>query len=1277
MTGSDTSSYKEENGINTVPADAQSVVESSAQSAVSLNRGVTSSSSIYLDELPPSNLNLAEKTTDSGISNSQNMTSSPVFSDQFHTPALGMEEDSPESSQVRPGSGGSETLEGTKNKKTGTDMSGNSDSSETSIGERAIPSKSRRMWEEFKFKLIHYNSTYVDPYNDALTKNRTIYVNMPLPPQDLDSRTGFPKMQFARNKIRTTKYTPLSFVPKNIYFQFHNIANIYFLAVAILSAFSIFGVSIPGLAAVPIISIVIITAIKDAIEDYRRTVLDLELNNTVTSILSGYRNPNVLDGNISTWRKFKKFCTRFFLKIYRSIKRGIWKRHRKSTRSRDHSDIYHDPDAELYTIRSLETGGSRSLHEELLDDDEEDYGTVIDPSIPITGKVKFRRNYWKNVKCGDLLKIHNDEEVPADIVILSTSDADGACYIETRNLDGETNLKVRQCLKATSKIKRSRDLEQAVFKVECERPHPGLYSFNGVLKFPQPLNNTDPQNNFVFAHQTDHENNSTERSEPISINNFLLRGSVIRNTKWVIGVVVYTGGESKIMLNGGSTPAKRSRIIRTLNFNVIVNFALLFGLAIVAGVYEGVYWGRTNTSLYYFEYVNSFPAASVQGFITFWAAVILLQNLVPISLYISIEIIRTVQAWFIYSDFNMYYAPLDYRCIAKSWNISDDLGQLEYIFSDKTGTLTQNVMEFRKCTINGVSYGKAFTEAMLGMLKRSGEDYERIATEAKAEIVEEKASMITQLRAISDNKFMYDDEIPFVSANIVDAMTGGDGEEQKQAIDKFALGLSLCHSVIPEIVGESQSRIEFKAQSPDEAALLEAAKDLGYVFIERTRTGVILQVQGVTKEYTLLRTLEFNSARKRMSVIIKPCDSDKILLICKGADSMIYSRLGPHNNQDMLTTTAQHLEEYANEGLRTLCLAQRELTPEQYESWLAKHIEASSALEDREEKMEEVADEIEQDLTLLGGTAIEDRLQDGVPDTIALLGQAGIKLWVLTGDKVETAINIGYSCNLLEGGMDLLVVQVPSSNEGLLNQRDIVEKHLEKYLGYFQLQGTNDEIKVAAKDHSVPSPKYGVVVDGDVLKVMVGDEELEKKFVLLCKQCRSVLCCRVSPAQKAAIVRMVKQSLDVTTLAIGDGANDVAMIQEADVGVGIAGLEGRQAVMSSDYAIAQFRFLANLVLVHGHWSYMRVAELTANLFYKNVVFTLTLFWYEIFNSFDTSYLFNYTYITLFNLAFTSLPVILLGFLDQDVPYEVLLKIPKLYQVGIFKKLWTQTKFWYV
>lgn len=964
--------------------------------------------------------------------------------------------------------------------------------------------------------------------------------------------------------------------------------------------------------AVPLIAIVVVTAIKDAIEDWRRTVLDNELNNAPVYRLVDWNNVNATDDKISLWRRFKKGCTRVTMGTYKLM----FTRKKKNDdgvpegrpsymatprtsmyqgppeNPNDYSEVLDNGAIQMKPVSNVERSSEWPLSsddeivhlrpDKYFNEDSEEptpkrAGSVLHRNRPTPGTARFKRDYWKNIKVGDFVRIYNGDPIPADMVIISSSDPDGACYIETKSLDGETNLKVRHALHCGRQVKHARDCEKAEFVIDSEAPHLNLYSYNGAVRWEQ-IDSDAPGTP------------GSEMVEPITISNVMLRGCSLRNTEWVLGVVIYTGSDTKIMLNSGQTPTKRAKLSKELSWDVLWNFLLLFCMCFISGVVNGVAWGSSHRSLNYFDLKAYGKYPAITGIITFFVAVILFQNLVPISLYITLEIVRTIQAAFIYSDVFMYYDKLEMSCVPKSWNISDDLGQIEYIFSDKTGTLTQNLMEFKKCSINGVPYGDAYTEAELGIQRRQGVNVDKEIPKMDERLRDEKERMIDMLRRVHDNPYLQEQNLTFITPDFVADVSGQSGLSQKREIERFMLVLALCHTVVTEHTPGDPPSIEFKAQSPDEAALVGTARDCGFTVLGRSGDDIIVNVLGEERTYTVLNVLEFNSSRKRMSSIVRMPDGS-IRLLCKGADSVIYSRLAPGQQQELRKSTAEQLEQFAREGLRTLCIAERKISEKEYQAFSKEHDIAAAALTERDEKLEEVANEIEQNLMLIGGTAIEDKLQDGVPDTIALLARAGIKLWVLTGDKVETAINIGFSCNLLNNEMELIVFNVPE------NQPEKAATDLEEQLQKFGLTGSDEELMAARQDHKPPAGKHAVVIDGDTLKLMLS-EELKQKFLLLCKQCKSVLCCRVSPAQKAAVVNMVKNGLNIMALAIGDGANDVSMIQEADVGVGIAGEEGRQAAMSSDYAIGQFRFLRRLILIHGRWCYRRMGECTANFFYK-------------------------------------------------------------------------------
>lgn len=580
-------------------------------------------------------------------------------------------------------------------------------------------------------------------------------------------------------------------------------------------------------------------------------------------------------------------------------------------------------------------------------------------------------------------------------------------------------------------------------------------------------------------------------------------------------------------------------------------------------------------------------------------------------------------------------------------------------------------MELRKCSIAGYVYGYLPANTV-------AEDWDSLENDT-----------IKYLQAILPYRYVPPSNFKFVDPLLFDHIR--DDCEQRTHIVYFFLTLIVCHTVLidrdererylddnaenaqlghvpndeallRDSAGKDNLKQEllphlfhFKAQSPDEAALVAAARDLGFVFLGRDHNMIFVSVLGEFEAITVLHVLEFDSERKRMSVIVQRRNGE-LLLMCKGADNIIFERLSmPSKESEIARMTQQQLENFAEEGLRTLCLGYRILDHNLYREWSERFVLALAETVSRDLLTAALSDEIETDLTLLGATAIEDRLQDGVPECIELLQRAGIKIWVLTGDKMETAINIGFSCKLLHKRMVLLVVKGQDAEGTFTQLRNAYEKIWGRYFSCY------------STDHLMPAEgiddQFALIIEGGALKHAVEGKN-RKLFVKLSSKCTSVICCRVSPLQKATVVELIKKSKNVMTMAIGDGANDVSMIQAADVGVGIAGQEGMQAVMSSDYAVAQFRFLERLLLVHGRWAYIRTAETILCSLYKNVAFVVLLFWYQFYCGFTAQYVYDYMYMLFFNLCFSILPLLLLGFLERDLPAERLLAVPQIYSLGI-------------
>ncbi|KAG5027792.1 hypothetical protein JHK87_011306 [Glycine soja] len=686
----------------------------------------------------------------------------------------------------------------------------------------------------------------------------------------------------------------------------------------------------------------------------------------------------------------------------------------------------------------------------------------------------------------------------------------------------------------------------------------------------------------------------------------LLRDSKLKNTDYIYGIVIFTGHDTKVMQNSTDPPSKRSKIERKMDKIIYILFSTLVLISFIGSVFFGVetkrdissgryrrwYLRPDNTTVFYDP-----RRATLAAVLHFLTALMLYGYLIPISLYVSIELVKVLQSIFINHDQEMYFEETDRPARARTSNLNEELGQVDTILSDKTGTLTCNSMEFVKCSIGGIPYGRGMTEVEKALVRR-----------------------------------------------------GSDVES--------------------EVDGGSSD---------------------------------ILESQIV---YRLLHVFEFSSSRKRMSVIVRN-EENQLLLLCKGADSVMFERISQHGRQ-FEAETRDHIKRYSEAGLRTLVIAYRELDEEEYKLWDNEFSKIKTTVtEDRDVLVDAAADKMERDLILLGATAVEDRLQKGVPECIEKLARAKIKLWVLTGDKMETAVNIGYACSLLRQDMKQIVITLDSPDILSLEKQGDKEALSKASLESIkkQIREGISQIKSAKESSNTnkgSSSGFGLIIDGKSLDYSL-NKNLERSFFELAINCASVICCRSSPKQKARVTKLVKLGTGKTTLSIGDGANDVGMLQEADIGVGISGAEGMQIMLNYGeielYIINRvvkpicmqhridlegedcsnsIRTTLTISLVNVRSQPLKVDLLVASHFDASVRFSgqplhssipvsgafAVGTWTLVLSAYINDAAYNDWYMSFYNVFFTSLPVIALGVFDQDVSAKLCLKYPYLYLEGV-------------
>ncbi|KAM5346014.1 hypothetical protein ACJ41O_011875 [Fusarium nematophilum] len=1055
------------------------------------------------------------------------------------------------------------------------------------------------LWEKYFLQLVLRRFPLPPSKDGRKIPLRMGYVQ---PAALVDERRGAP---YISNEIRTTTYTVWDFLPRQLVYQFTRLANSYLLTVSILQA-------IPGLSTtgsfttlIPLVIFITIIIAKEGYYDWKRYRQDVAENNRSVTVLRG------------------------------SASRG--------------------------------------------------YG--VDDVVDL----QWVTTKWRDLKVGEVIRLFSGDDVPADLVLLHAVGDKELAFVETMALDGETNLKAKRRPANLGDCSTIDNIACCEGAFSIEDLNSDLYRFDSKLT-------------------------ARGRTLPLTINEAIYRGSAIRNTPEVVGIVVNTGEECKVRMNSKmKIKAKKPRLERLTNYVVLSLILFIAALSSLATLGYTL-WKNQSEGRAWYLFGSRVPMVQI-----FFGFVIMFNNVIPLALYVGLEGIKLGQMSLISNDVHLYDEKSDTPARVNTTNNLDDLGQISYLFTDKTGTLTDNIMNLRKISVAGTSWLHQ---------KDSAQDQD---WEDNLGVSGRELTTKSLLRYVHS-----DPQSPFAFH-----------------VKRFILAMALCHTCLPT-TSTKTGETDFEASSPDELALVRAAQEMGFLVDERSSESTTIHITDSLGnierlEFEVLHTIEFSSKRKRMSIILR-CPDGSLWLICKGADSIILPQLamaprdmlydleqtsspsgdtlkhsptlrspwrlrpsdegdqewletqeemgedytnrresagvfpqgedmiplreniraagkaGPFNDRTLhniigaavtggheepqcIRQCFAHMERYATEGLRTLVYAGKTVSEREYQDWKKQYRDAETSLHNRQERIERVGELMEQSLHFLGVSAVEDKLQQEVPETIEKLRRADVKIWMLTGDKRETAISI---CG---PNTSLYVVDVAA--------------------GDLELQMTS--VADSAIYSAEPPSHTAVVIDGATLTAIEKDRRgrLRRLFHDLAPSIGSVICCRASPSQKALLVRIIgngaqsesrrgrfswlapwSEPRKPLTLAIGDGANDVPMILTASVGVGISGREGQQATRVADFSISQFRFLARLMLVHGRWNYYRTTRFILVTFWKEVLFYFPQAIFQVLAGTTGTSLYD-SQSLMFTSYLTAATMLVVGMYEQDLKADTLLAVPEL------------------
>ena len=928
------------------------------------------------------------------------------------------------------------------------------------------------------------------------------------------------------NKVENNKYNMLLFLPTVIYNQFKQFGNFFYLVMAISQFIPDIKVGFLFAYVSPLCVVVIVSLLKELIDDVNRRIQDLKTNSTKVTTIQFIKNKK----NKNSLKELKK------------IKKS-----------------------------------------------------------------------YSNLKIGDIIELNKDEKVPADIIVLKTfnESEDSNTFIRTDQLDGETDWKLRKAPGITQKLNEAQILELNGF-INYEPPSKFIYNFEGFISI------KNSEGNII--------------KEALGLENTMWESTILATQK-IIGIVIYTGKETRARMNSSMPKIKLGIVDHELNMVTFYLFCIMLCAAMFLTLLKG-YYSRM--------------------FFTFFKFIVLFCAIIPIALRVNLVISKTFFSVRINKDKSI---P---ETIARNSTIPEELGRLSYIFSDKTGTLTKNEMIFKNIAMETDQFGQESFNDLKDILEDECkindapllDIYNKLKENDEInnnDIINEDDNNNT---SINNNKNLIDDS-PLSTDNLI---SNENIKEKKphshrkkhkklrrsrnKIIKDIITSMLLCNNVTPIISNENPDIITYQASSPDEIALVKFAEKLNMRLIYRTDKEIkIKNISGTIEEYNILANFPFSSDTKRMGIILQNKKYGHIIFYLKGAENVMMNFV----KKEYVGYIKENTENLATKGLRTLVLTQKLIPQKEFKIWFDEYSEALTSMDNRKQKLRDVISKLENNMEFLCVTGVEDLLQNEVATTIDNLRNAGIKLWMLTGDKVETATCISISTGLKAKNHKIFTLTYDQikDEENPENEINKLKEKLEEY---------NNKIMI---------DPHLFILDGDTLDLAL--KQCQKEFYESAMQAPSVVCCRCSPTQKRLIVKNIKKYTNCRTAAVGDGGNDVAMIQEADVGIGIVGKEGLQASLASDYSIKEFKNLSILILWWGRIAYKNTSTMANFIVHRGLIIAFCQFFFSLMFYFNPVPLYNGFLTFGFSTIFTNLPIISI-LLDQDVDKKNVLNFPNLYKI---------------